>query len=342
MKSMTSHDTLSVPRDFICPITREIMQNPVLLVEDGHSYEFDAIERWLTDNNTSPMTNKTLNDRRFVNNFNLKSAIEEYCAQQNTILSSNQFLTFNIRYSRMPNTWKNKPTLNIRLSLLGSSNAGKTTLARYLQYGLQSKFVHLNSTVTVAADISFFYLDQLYEDKYVVIIQLSDIPGMERYESCCDNHFRHCHGALIVTDSTDIDTLQRAELYWYKQLQLKGQDHVESMLVCNKSDLFQEHCDDDYRRIFLERAENFASLHQMPIHHVSALQGDNISSIFKQLILRILQNELLLDQIKESSSLDERSSIKLKRMRRAPATQVSLQSSTTEDDCDRNSSRRCC
>ncbi|CAF4580161.1 unnamed protein product, partial [Rotaria magnacalcarata] len=54
MKSMTSHDTLSVPRDFICPITREIMQNPVLLVEDGHSYEFDAIERWLTDNNTSP------------------------------------------------------------------------------------------------------------------------------------------------------------------------------------------------------------------------------------------------------------------------------------------------
>ncbi|CAM4970574.1 unnamed protein product [Rotaria socialis] len=302
MKSMISHDTLSVPRDFICPITREIMQNPVLLVEDGHSYEFDAIERWLTDNNTSPMTNKTLNDRRFVNNFNLKSAIEEYCAQQNTILSSNQFLTFNIRYSRMPNTWKNKPTLNIRLSLLGSSNA-----------------------VTVAADISFFYLDQLYEDKYVVIIQLSDIPGMERYESCCDNHFRHCHGALIVTDSTDIDTLQRAELYWYKQLQLKGQDHVESMLVCNK-----------------KRAENFASLHQMPIHHVSALQGDNISSIFKQLILRILQNELLLDQIKESSSLDERSSIKLKRMRRAPATQVSLQSSTTEDDCDRNSSRRCC
>ncbi|CAM4968114.1 unnamed protein product [Rotaria socialis] len=302
MKSMISHDTLSVPRDFICPITREIMQNPVLLVEDGHSYEFDAIERWLTDNNTSPMTNKTLNDRRFVNNFNLKSAIEEYCAQQNTILSSNQFLTFNIRYSRMPNTWKNKPTLNIRLSLLGSSNA-----------------------VTVAADISFFYLDQLYEDKYVVIIQLSDIPGMERYESCCDNHFRHCHGALIVTDSTDIDTLQRAELYWYKQLQLKGQDHVESMLVCNK-----------------KRAENFASLHQMPIHHVSALQGDNISSIFKQLILRILQNELLLDQIKESSSLDERSSIKLKRMRRAPATQVSLQSSTTEDGCDRNSSRRCC
>ncbi|CAF5199719.1 unnamed protein product [Rotaria magnacalcarata] len=119
------------------------------------------------------------------------------------------------------------------------------------------------------------------------------------------------------------------------------------MLVCNKSDLFQRHCDDDYRRIFLERAENFASLHQISIHYVSALKGDNISSMFKQLILRILQNELLLDQIKENSSLNGRSSIKLKRMRRVPATQVSLQSpsssSTTQDECDRDSfRRRCC
>lgn len=32
---MTSQEnTLSVPRDFICPITHEIMQNPVLLIED--------------------------------------------------------------------------------------------------------------------------------------------------------------------------------------------------------------------------------------------------------------------------------------------------------------------
>ena len=68
----------------------------------------------------------------------------------------------------------------------------------------------------------FKILDQLYENKYVIIIQLADIPGMERYESCCDNHFRNCHGALLLSDSTDIDSLERTELYWYKQLQTKG------------------------------------------------------------------------------------------------------------------------
>jgi len=31
---MTNQQLSSPPRDFLCPITREIMQNPVLLIED--------------------------------------------------------------------------------------------------------------------------------------------------------------------------------------------------------------------------------------------------------------------------------------------------------------------
>ncbi len=31
---MTSQQISPPPRDFLCPITREIMQNPVLLIED--------------------------------------------------------------------------------------------------------------------------------------------------------------------------------------------------------------------------------------------------------------------------------------------------------------------
>ena len=251
------------------------------------------------------MTNKPLNDRRFVNNFNLKNAIEEYCNQQETIASNNQFLTFNVRFGRPPSEWKKKPILKIRLSLLGGSNVGKTTLAYYLRHGTQSNFVHLKSAATVGPDLFFFYLDQLYENKYVIIIQLTDIPGMERYESCCDSHFRTCHGALLITDSTDIDTLEQIELYWYKQLKLKGTDYVESILMCNKTDLFEENCDEHYRKIFFERAEQFASENNMTISHTSAMRGDNIQVVFKQLILSILQNQCLLRQIKGSDDSNE-------------------------------------
>jgi len=31
---MTGKQSLPIPRDFLCPITREIMKNPVLLIED--------------------------------------------------------------------------------------------------------------------------------------------------------------------------------------------------------------------------------------------------------------------------------------------------------------------
>ncbi|CAF1147605.1 unnamed protein product [Adineta steineri] len=343
---MTNQQISPPPRDFLCPITREIMQNPVLLIEDGRSYELYALQRWLRDHNSSPMTNKPLRDRRFVHNYNLKSAIEEYNAQQETLSLANRFLSFTIRSGRIPSEWNNKPTLKIRLSLLGGSNVGKTTLARYLQYGVQSSFVHLNTSATVGPDLVFFYLDQLFENKYVMIIQLSDIPGMERYESCCDNHFRNCHGALLLSDSTEIDSLERTELYWYKQLQIKGKEYVEAILVCNKIDLFEANCDAKYRRIFFQRAEHFASTHNMPIYHISALRGDNIQSMFKQLILRILQNNALLQHIKETNLVHEQTLNNKESVRRTSSIQLSVQPSSSsiqnDDDDDRTSSGDCC
>jgi small GTP-binding protein len=288
------------------------------------------------------MTNKTLNDRRFVMNFNLKNAIEEFCAQQQVIITSNQFLTFNIRYGRPPIEWNDKPTLKIRLSLLGGSNVGKTTLAHYLQYGSQSNFIHLKSTATVGPDLFFFYLDQLYENKYVIIIQLIDIPGMERYESCCDIHFRNCHGALLITDSTDIDTLEHIELYWYKQLKLKGKEYVESILICNKIDLLEENCDDSYRKIFFERAEEFASLNKIPIYHTSAVRGDNIQVMFKQLILSIFENELLFEQIRGLDIIDDELSTEKKPRQNSSIIQIPFRSASEQNDSNGNSSKNCC
>lgn len=42
-----------------CPITNEIMQDPVVAA-DGHTYEREAIETWFRRRNTSPMTNQVI------------------------------------------------------------------------------------------------------------------------------------------------------------------------------------------------------------------------------------------------------------------------------------------
>ena len=64
-------------RDFICPITTELMEDPVVTA-DGHTYERRAIEMWLENNNTSPKTNRRLVDKTLRPNISLRNAIESF------------------------------------------------------------------------------------------------------------------------------------------------------------------------------------------------------------------------------------------------------------------------
>ena len=104
----------------------------------------------------------------------------------------------------------------------------------------QSTLIHSDSAITVRLDLFCFYLDLLYEDKDIITIQLPNIPGTKRYEVYCDNHLRSCHDALFIKDSTNIESLEQAEKHWNKQLQIKGDEHVETIVVCNKMDLVEE------------------------------------------------------------------------------------------------------
>ena len=50
---------MELPASFSCPISHEVMRDPVTL-SDGHSYERRSIERWLEKKTTSPLTGATL------------------------------------------------------------------------------------------------------------------------------------------------------------------------------------------------------------------------------------------------------------------------------------------
>lgn len=69
---------LDVPEDFICPITHEVMTDPVM-IEDGFTYERTAILEWFSkDKITSPMTNSTLTSTEVFENEKVKREIEKY------------------------------------------------------------------------------------------------------------------------------------------------------------------------------------------------------------------------------------------------------------------------
>jgi hypothetical protein len=66
-----------IPAEFLCPITTELMEDPVIL-EDGRSYERSAITKWLTSSQRSPMTGAALEHKHVLPNVNLKALIEDW------------------------------------------------------------------------------------------------------------------------------------------------------------------------------------------------------------------------------------------------------------------------
>mmetsp|Transcript_24852 Transcript_24852/g.42070 ORF Transcript_24852/g.42070 Transcript_24852/m.42070 type:complete len:568 (-) Transcript_24852:159-1862(-) len=74
---MSRNRNVDPPDNFLCPISQEIMTNPVI-GSDGHTYERASIEEWLGNSNTSPMTRAPMLGSSLVPNISLRVSIEEW------------------------------------------------------------------------------------------------------------------------------------------------------------------------------------------------------------------------------------------------------------------------
>lgn len=67
----------TIPHHFFCPITQDIMQDPVKTV-DGMTYDRPAIDRWLHQHTTSPLTGLPLSTRNVTPHISLREQIQEW------------------------------------------------------------------------------------------------------------------------------------------------------------------------------------------------------------------------------------------------------------------------
>ena len=75
-----------IPNEFYCPITQDIMIDPVKTV-DGHVYERTAIDRWFNYNSTSPLTGLPLASLHLEPYYNLKNRILNFKIQNPTLFT---------------------------------------------------------------------------------------------------------------------------------------------------------------------------------------------------------------------------------------------------------------
>ena len=77
VNSITEVDDKEREKEFICPITKKIMKEPVI-TPYGTTYEKSAIVDWISKNKTDFVTKNTLNENMLVTNYILKVAIKNY------------------------------------------------------------------------------------------------------------------------------------------------------------------------------------------------------------------------------------------------------------------------
>jgi Mg-chelatase subunit ChlD len=84
MASIVSEKNNNIKISFECPISNEIMEDPVIC-SDGHTYDRKNIYNWLItlNKNTSPITGLRLENKNLTPNHTLKSMIEEFKGNKN-------------------------------------------------------------------------------------------------------------------------------------------------------------------------------------------------------------------------------------------------------------------
>ncbi len=70
-------DTVEIPQAYLCSFTKKIMCNPVFLLDDGDTYEKEAIEDSIK-NNTNPSTGEAIKVQGIYCNTGLKGAIDNF------------------------------------------------------------------------------------------------------------------------------------------------------------------------------------------------------------------------------------------------------------------------
>ncbi|CAI9096714.1 OLC1v1032917C2 [Oldenlandia corymbosa var. corymbosa] len=76
-------DSSVIPDDFKCPISLELMRDPVI-VATGQTYERSYIQRWIDCGNTTcPKTQQKLENLKLTPNYALRSLISQWCTKHN-------------------------------------------------------------------------------------------------------------------------------------------------------------------------------------------------------------------------------------------------------------------
>ncbi len=181
--------------------------------------------------------------------------------------------------------------LLFKLILIGDSCVGKSNIL--LKY-LKNQF-NENSKTTIGVE---FGTKNIIINNKRIKIQIWDTSGQERYRSITSAYYKGAKGALIVYDITRKNTFDNIDK-WITDLKLNGDKNICIIILGNKSDLI------DKREINKNDGIKKAEMYKTAFLETSALNGDNISKAFDELIEQIVINNKNIFQDDNENEIDK-------------------------------------
>ncbi|KAK7245557.1 hypothetical protein RIF29_40404 [Crotalaria pallida] len=130
---------LTVPKDFCCPISLDLMRDPVI-ISTGQTYDRSSISRWVEAGHTiCPKTGQVLSHNRLVPNRALRNLIVQWCAAHGTPLDPPEFMDAMAESFQSASPAKaaleaNRATATLLIQQLANgSQAGQTVAAREIR-----------------------------------------------------------------------------------------------------------------------------------------------------------------------------------------------------------------
>ena len=181
--------------------------------------------------------------------------------------------------------------LLFKLILIGDSYVGKSNIL--LKY-LKNQF-NENSKTTIGVE---FGTKNIIINNKRIKIQIWDTAGQERYRSITSAYYKGAKGALIVYNITRKNTFDNIDK-WIIDLKLNGDKNICIIILGNKSDLI------DKREINKNDGIKKAEMYKTAFLETSALNGDNISKAFDELIEQIVINNKNIFQDDNENEIDK-------------------------------------